>query len=170
MKVTHHTTELAQIIEQQKKNSVSQNQEMNVAAEENAEGVTLEISEEAKQKYMEKSMEQYMLEHNMEVMRKQADTAEEYGNEMGKVMTIFRRIAHGDIVPWSDEKKLMEYSSEMYQAAKNIGAMSKNEDPEEYESVDDEDDKDSNGAVDAETAVKALVGDMEGDASSDLEF
>ena len=41
----------------------------------------------------------------------------------------------GDVVPASDERKLMEYSSELYQAAKNIGAMTKKEEREKYDSL-----------------------------------
>ena len=37
-----------------------------------------------------------------------------------------------------EEKKLMEYSAEMYQAAKNIASMRKNEEPKKYKSVEDE--------------------------------
>ena len=51
-------------------------------------------------------------------------------------MTIFRRIANGDIVPASDEQKLMEYNKEMYMAAKNIASMKENDDPKVYDSVD----------------------------------
>ena len=41
----------------------------------------------------------------------------------------------GGIVPPTDEKKLMEFSMEMYQAAKNIGAMVKQREKEEYDSL-----------------------------------
>ena len=40
-------------------------------------------------------------------------------------MEVARRIMKGGIVPPTDEKKLMEYSMELYQAAKNIGALVK---------------------------------------------
>lgn len=43
---------------------------------------------------------------------------------------------NGGIVPASDERKLMEYSQELYQAAKNIGALAKKR--EEYETLWDE--------------------------------
>ena len=41
----------------------------------------------------------------------------------------------GAIVPPQDEKKLMEYSMELYQAAKNIGSMVKQREKEEYDSL-----------------------------------
>lgn len=169
MKVTHHTTELAQIIEQQKKNTTGFHQGTNVTSEEDTEGVTLQISEEAKQKYMEQAQLQYMYQQNLENMRQQEDAAEEHADDMGKAMTIFRRIANGDIVPWSDEKRLMEYSSELYQAAKNIGAMSKNKEPKKYKSVDEDEEKSQNGVVDAETAIESIVGSTEGNAMPKIE-
>ena len=52
---------------------------------------------------------------------------------MGKIMEVARRIMKGGIVPAADEKKLMEFSMEMYQAAKNIGAMAKEK--EEYDTL-----------------------------------
>ena len=42
---------------------------------------------------------------------------------MAKIMEVARRIMRGAIVPASDEKKLMEYSEEIYQTAKSVGAM-----------------------------------------------
>ena len=47
----------------------------------------------------------------------------------------------GAIVPAKDEKKLMEFSMEMYQAAKNIGAMAKKKEKEEYDSLWDDKEK-----------------------------
>ena len=44
----------------------------------------------------------------------------EIAADMGKIMTVFRRLAHGDTVPQTDEKKLMEYDDKMYQMAKNM--------------------------------------------------
>jgi len=170
MKVTHHTTELAQILEQQKKTKVGFHQVADVASDEAEEGVTLEISDEAKQKYMEQEQLKFMYEQNMQAMKQQEEAAAKQGDDMAKAMTIFRRIANGDIVPWSDEKKLMEYSSELYQAAKNIGAMSKNDDPKKYKSVDEDDEKNQNGAVDAETAVEAIVSNVEEGEPMDSEF
>ena len=74
---------------------------------------------------------------------------------MAKIMTIFRRIANGDIVPPRDEKKLMEHSMEMYQAAKNLGSMKQSEERKKHKSVDEEEEK--SGAISHEEAVRALV-------------
>ena len=41
----------------------------------------------------------------------------------------------GAIVPASDEKKLMEFSMEMYQTAKNVGAIAKQQKREKYDTL-----------------------------------
>lgn len=102
-------------------------------------GATVEISEEAKQKYAEL----LSFKQSMEAMRQQDDVMKENTRDIGKIMTIFRRICNGDYVPARDEKKLMEYSSDMYQAAKNIGALAKNEKPKKYKSVDEEEEQEN---------------------------
>ena len=54
-------------------------------------------------------------------------------------MTIYRRIASGGEVPSSDERRLMEFSHELYMAAKASAIMNQDED-EKYDSLwkDDE--------------------------------
>ncbi|SCY37884.1 hypothetical protein SAMN02910370_02345 [Lachnospiraceae bacterium XPB1003] len=91
-------------------------------------GVALEISEEARA--MEEKLREQR-EHyseyvagiqNVNSAEQQGDAMEEYAKDMGKIMMVFRRMANGDIVPQSDEKKLMEYDDKMYQVAKNMQA------------------------------------------------
>lgn len=126
-----------------------------------AQDITLDISEEGRQKQQQMQTDMQAQKMQMEMyirqMQKGRENAEENSDELGKIMTIFRRIANGDIVPWSDEKKLMEYNSEMYQVAKNIAAMKENEDPEEYDSVDKDKKDRKGGAVDADEAVEEIV-------------
>lgn len=43
--------------------------------------------------------------------------------EQAKALAVFRSMADGDIVPSSDERKLMEYDDKLYQAAKMAQAM-----------------------------------------------
>ena len=57
------------------------------------------------------------------------------------IMEVARRLMKGGIVPASDEKKLMEFSMEMYQAAKNMGAMAKQREKEEYDSLWEEEEE-----------------------------
>ena len=54
---------------------------------------------------------------------------------MSKAMEVARRIMKGGIVPAKDEKKLMEFSMELYQAAKNIGSMVQQREREKYKSL-----------------------------------
>lgn len=112
------------------------------------EAATLELTikavEEKKneyQKYMDKLLQQWSAIANMESAKQQGEAMEEYAADMGKIMEVARRLMDGDMVPPTDEKKLMEYSMELYQAAKNIGALVKKKEKEEYDSLwEDEDD------------------------------
>lgn len=106
------------------------------------EAAVLELNSKAVEKqrkqyqdYMEKLMEQWVAVANMEVAKQQGDAMGESAKEIGKVMEVARRIMDGAIVPGTDEKKLMEFSMELYQAAKNIGAMRREQEREEYESL-----------------------------------
>ena len=127
--------------------------EEKIKAEENGsityanEAATLELSikavEEQKsqyQEYMDKLMQQWNAVANMEVAKQQGEAMEEYAVDLGKIMEVARRIMKGGIVPPTDEKKLMEYSMELYRAAKNIGALVKKE-KEEYDSLWEDDEE-----------------------------
>lgn len=74
-------------------------------------------------KVLDQLTEQEAAVWNGEVARQQADVMEEYAVDMAKIMEVAHRISAGGIVPASDEKKLLDYSFEMYQAAKSMGAM-----------------------------------------------
>ena len=108
--------------------------------------LTIQAVDEKKneyQTYMEKLTEQWAAVANMEVAKQQGEAMEEYAIDMGKIMEVARRIMKGAIVPATDEKKLMEYSMEMYQAAKNMGVLARQKEKEEYDSLwDDEDEPD----------------------------
>ena len=54
----------------------------------------------------------------MAAQRTQKAASEKIAKDQAKVMAVYRAMAKGDIVPAGDEKKLQEYSSELYQAAK----------------------------------------------------
>ena len=106
------------------------------------EAATLELTikavEEQKnkyQEYMDKLMQQWNAIVNMEVSKQQGEAMEESVADMGKIMEVARRLMQGGIVPPTDEKKLMEYSMELYQAAKNIGAMMQRKKREECDSL-----------------------------------
>ena len=83
--------------------------------------------------YMSKLMEQEAAIANMVSAEQQGEAVADYYEDLGKIMEVARRIMNGGIVPASDEKKLMEYSPELYQAAKNIGVLAKKR--EEYDTL-----------------------------------
>lgn len=87
------------------------------------------------EKYLEQLSEKYCAYWNNAVAEQQADAMEEYAADMGKIMEVARRIMKGAIVPASDEKKLMEFSNEIYQTAKNIGAMIRRQKREKYDTL-----------------------------------
>ena len=68
--------------------------------------------------YMADLLEQWSATANMISAEQQGDAMEEYAEDLGKIMEVARRLMKGGIVPPNDEKKLMEYSMELYQAAK----------------------------------------------------
>ena len=82
--------------------------------------------------------------NNMEIIQGIMDAAK----EEAKIFETARRIAKGAKVPAKDEKKVMDYSMELYMAAKNaamLANMKKNKKKEEYDSLwDDEEEKSDN--------------------------
>ncbi len=91
--------------------------------------------------YMEKLTEQWSAIANMVSAEQQGEAMEDYVEDLGKIMEVARRLMKGDIVPATDEKKLMEFSMEMYQAAKNIGSMVREKEREEHDSLWDDDEE-----------------------------
>ena len=107
-----------------------------------SEAATLELTlnaldekETEYQEYLDRLAQQYCAYWNATVADQQADAAAEYAEDVAKMMEVDRRIMKGGIVPAQDEKKLMEYSFEMYQTAKNIGSLAQREKKEKYKSL-----------------------------------
>ena len=107
-----------------------------------SEAATLELTigaldekEDEYQEYLDRLADKYCAHWNATVAEQQADAAEEYAVEKRKILEVARRIMKGATVPAADEKKLMEFSFEMYQTAKNIGAIARREKKEEYDSL-----------------------------------
>jgi len=114
------------------------------------EAATLELTLNAldeKQKecqdYLAQLSEQYCAYWNAAAAKQQAEAGEEYAVEMSKIIEVARRLMKGAVVPAADEKKLMEFSQEMYQTAKNIGSMVRRQKREKYDSLwgDEEENK-----------------------------
>ena len=104
------------------------------------EAVTLELSYDAVSKkydeyhnYMEQLMEMHCAYTNLESTKQQTEAMAEETEDLVKILEVARRIARGAKVPGKDEQKLMEYSMEMYQAAKSMAMM--NEQKEKYKSL-----------------------------------
>lgn len=55
-----------------------------------------------------------------------------------KCLEIFRRIAKGDKVPATDERKLMEFDGKMYMMAKNMSVVHMGKEGEKWDSLWDE--------------------------------
>ena len=118
-------------------------------------GVVLELSEEYRKRAKElqekiDQVKEQIEEHvklrdqvielevgsaNAEVAKQQGEAMQEYGEEVAKCLEIARRIANGDKVPASDEKKLMDFNMEVYMAAKNMAVMNADKKHKEYESL-----------------------------------
>lgn len=63
-------------------------------------------------------------------LRQNSEEAMEGAKELGKVLAIYRRIASGAKVPPYDERKLLEFSKELYFAAKAAAILNPDEDKE----------------------------------------
>ena len=103
----------------------------------------LESNEEfnKNQEVLDGLVEQHALAWNSEVNRALADPETGMAATLGKIMTTIARMCAGDKVPYSDEKKVMEYDDELYarvkQAQMTMAAMKKKQ--KEYDSLwDDE--------------------------------
>ena len=95
------------------------------------------------QDYMEKLLGQWNAKVNMVSSEQQDEAMKKYTEDLGKIMEVARRLMKGAVVPGTDEKKLMEYSMELYQAAKNIGAMANQREKDKYDSLWDEDEEET---------------------------
>lgn len=73
--------------------------------------------------------------------RDKMDDKEDKSEQLAKILEIARRISKGERVPVSDEKKLMEYSFELYQAAKLAALLHANKDKKKHDALFDDENK-----------------------------
>lgn len=106
------------------------------------EAATLELSYNAitekyneYQNFMEQVMNMHTAYFNAEASKQQGEALAEYAEDVAKIMEVARRIADGGVVPATDEQKLMEYSMELYMAAKNMAVLNELKEKDEYESL-----------------------------------
>lgn len=86
------------------------------------------------------------MDHNMMLLqdvqmaaqKTQQASMEKITDDMVKAMAVYQAMAKGDIVPGEDEKKLQEYSADLYQAAKIAQAMARQTERKKQESKWDE--------------------------------
>lgn len=90
----------------------------------------------------------YMLQMQAEraAQKTQDEASKKYAKDQAKVMSVFRAMAKGDIVPASDEKKLMEYNPDLYQSAKMAQAMAQQAERRRHKSQWDEKEEDAHRA------------------------
>lgn len=93
------------------------------------------------EKYLEELNAQWMAIQELEASKQQGEAAKEAGAELAKIMEVVRRIMKGGKVPGSDERKVMEYDSKLYQMAKSVGAMAKQRKKKEYDSLWEDEEK-----------------------------
>ncbi len=121
------------------------------------EGVDLTLSEEAEEreaaagkteKAWEKELNNLkeMYQEQLEAAKESAEAMGEGFEDMGKALEIARRMMHGDQVPGSDEKFLMDYNKDIYMGAKNMQMIARNEKSKKYDSILEEEEEKKEGA------------------------
>jgi hypothetical protein len=110
--------------------------------------------------FIQQFMQQWNAKLETTAAQQNAEASEDYAKEMGKIMTVAQRMCHGDKVPASDEKKLMEYDSDLYKIAKNAQMMAQLEKRKEYKSLwEDEENKEYEDPIEAADSTETdLVG------------
>lgn len=112
-------------------------------------GATLEISEDGRAKQSDSQYQkqqedaQWVQRLAQEMYKQRTETVSKNSkafDDVAKAMEIARRIARGDIVPLKDEKKLMEFSADLYQVAKASAAVNANKKHKKYDSLYEEED------------------------------
>lgn len=115
-----------------------------------AEDVSVYTEEEIEK--MKKDEAEKRLQESYQQQAKAAKEAaegmsEQFG-DLAKAVEIARRLMHGDTVPQSDEKFLMDFDKDMYLGAKSMQALAQNEDPKKYDSLlEDEEGEEGESSV-----------------------
>ncbi len=117
----------------------------------------VESSCESASKFMEGFNAKKTFLQNAESTKRAGEAAAKQADEYSKCLEVARRIARGDKVPPKDEQKLLEFSSEMYQMAKNMAAAAHNEKVKKHKSMW----KDEDESQQPEKSVDEVVDNME---------
>ncbi len=147
----------------------------NSKSEYDDEAAILELSynsikekQEEYEKCRDSIYEQESFYANLKSTEQQVDAAKEYGKEMTRLMEVARRLIKGDIVPASDEKKLMDFNHELYVACKQMQAMAQ-EHEEDDTLWDDEEENEFEDPIEYADSQTAVIEDsaMQSSASED---
>ncbi len=127
--------------------------------------LSLEESDKAfknNQKILDSLLEQYTNAWNAEVSKQEAEAGAEYAENLGKIMITVARMCAGDKVPYSDEKKVMEYDSDMYTVAKQTQAMMAaiKKERKEYDSLWEEEEEKTEFDPEAVAENTEAIGDF----------
>lgn len=127
------------------KNKVNDKDKFNMkvrGVNQNLEAVVRQEQEDKKQDNYSMSNDIKELKRMLEQELESSENMKEGFMELAKIMEIVRRIANGDKVPAKDEKKLLEYNSKLYMAAKAAASVRQNKQPKKYKSLyEDEEEK-----------------------------
>lgn len=91
--------------------------------------------------FIQEFMSQWSVKLTEISTRQNTEAQKDASLELGKILAVARRMSHGDIVPGSDEKKLMEYDSDLYQMAKNAQMMAQQKERKKYDSLWEDEEK-----------------------------
>ena len=121
------------------------------------------VQEERKEQEQQKKIatQKEMLRQMIQKQREATKNGEERADDMAKIMEIARRIADGDTVPQSDEKKLMEYSADLYQVAKAAAVTSRDNDHKKYDALFEDEENDKQNTVDENDCEMPFGGKVE---------
>lgn len=110
--------------------------------------------------FIQQFMKQWDAKMESVAEKENAEATADYYEDIGKIMTVAQRMCHGDKVPATDEKKLMEYDSDLYQMAKNAQMMARLKKRKEYDSLwTDEEKKEYEDPIEAADSTETeLVG------------
>lgn len=120
------------------------------------DGDSLTISNEGMEKQQKTEEAKSLLEQYEEQIESGKEAAKAFG-DMAKMMEIARRIANGDKVPAKDEQKLMEFNSDLYQAAKSASVLNENKKHKSYKTMfeDEEEAQNSDESVSKATDTES---------------
>lgn len=118
----------------------AQNAEL-VKTEEGSELILTEASRKQLLKDREKYNAMLVAEANMAAEKTQMEAREKQAIDEAKIMAVVRAMSKGDLVPPSDEQKVMEYDGDLYQAAKMAQTIAIQAERHKRESLWDEEEE-----------------------------